>query len=68
MKISPISILTPWINGIAIGGSPSMLAPLSVTLEIRGMNAVGEEHWRKWRVLSAHTCVLLGKESGLKEV
>jgi len=29
---------------IAIRGSPSMLAPLSLTLEIRGMNAVGEEH------------------------
>ena len=45
-----------------------MLAPLSLTPEIRGMNAVGEEHWRKWRVLNAHKCVLLGKESGLREV
>jgi len=53
---------------IAIRGSPSMLAPLSLTLEIRGMNAVGEEHRWKWRVLNAHKCVLLGKESGLKEV
>ena len=53
---------------IVIGCSPSMLAPLTLTPEIRGMDAVREEHRRKCCVLNAHKCVLLGKGSGLREV
>jgi len=33
-----------------------MLAPLTLTPEIRGMGAVGEEHLQKCRVLNAHKC------------